>query len=116
MSLDFWLEVEVDTGASELHRIELYSANITHNLRPMAEEVGIYKCLWHPYDLYENPTAGMLVPHLESGLLKLKSHPKYYKQFNASNGWGTYENFVIFVEGVLNACKEHPKANAKTSV
>ena len=76
MSLDFYLEIEVDTGAPEPHKVELYSGNITHNLNKMAEEAGIYKCLWHPYELYENPTAGMLVPHLEAGLLKLKSHPE----------------------------------------
>jgi hypothetical protein len=116
MSLDFYLEIEVDTGAPEPHKVELYSGNITHNLNKMAEEAGIYKCLWHPYELYENPTAGMLVPHLEAGLLKLKSHPNHYKQFDASNGWGTYEDFVPFVEEVLNACKEHPKANVRTWV
>jgi hypothetical protein len=114
MSLDFYLEMELDTGAPEPHKVELYSGNITHNLNTMAEEAGIYKCLWHPDDLYENPTADKLILHLEAGLLKLKSHPEHYKQFDASNGWGTYKDFVPFVEEILDACKEHPKANVKT--
>jgi hypothetical protein len=116
MSLDFYLTIKVDTGAPELHTVELYSGNITHNLNTMAESAGIYKCLWRPNELWDNPTADKLIPHLEAGLLKLKSNPEYFKQFNASNGWGTYDDFVHFVEEVLNACKEHPKANVRTWV
>lgn len=114
MSLDFYLEMELDTGAPEPYKVELYSANITHNLNTMAEEAGIYKCLWIPYELWDNPTADKLIPHLESGLHKLKSNPQHYKQFDDSNGWGTYVDFVPFVEEVLNACKKHPKATVKT--
>ena len=114
MSLDFYLEMELDTGAPEPYEVQLYSGNITHNLNTMAEEAGIYKCLWRPNELWENPTADKLIPHLEAGLLKLKSHPEHYKQFDASNGWGTYKDFVPFVEEILDACKEHPKANVKT--
>jgi len=116
MSLDFWLEIEVDTGAPEPHKVELYSANITHNLNKMAEEATIYYPLWHPYELWENPTAGMLIPLLEEGLKNLKSDPEHFKQFDASNGWGTYKDFVPFVEKILDACKKHPKANVRTWV
>lgn len=107
MSLDIWLEIEVDTGAPEPHKSELYSAGITHNLNKMAEEAG----LWRPDELWDNPTADKLIPHLESGLLKLKSHPEHYKKFDSSNGRGTYKDFVPLVEEVLNACIQHPKAN-----
>ena len=41
MSLDIWLEIEVDTGAPEPHKSELYSVGITHNLNKMAEEAGL---------------------------------------------------------------------------
>lgn len=114
MSLDFYLEMDLDTGASELYNVELYSANITHNLNKMAMEAGIYKCLWRPNELWENPTADKLIPILEEGLENLKSNPKHFKQFDASNGWGTYKDFVPFVEEVLNACKEHPKSKVRT--
>jgi hypothetical protein len=114
MSLDFYLEMDLDTGASELYNVELYSANITHNLNKMAMEAGIYKCLWRPNELWENPTADKLIPILEEGLENLKSNPKHFKKFDASNGWGTYKDFVPFVEEVLNACKEHPKSKVRT--
>jgi len=116
MSLDFYLEMELDTGGKEPHKVELFSYNITHNLNTMAEEAGIYKCLWNPDDLYENPTAEMLIPLLEEGLTNLKSNPEHFKKFDASNGWGTYKDFVPFVERVLSACKEHPKASVRTWV
>ena len=114
MSLDIWLEVEVDTGGKEPHKVELFSANITSNLNKMAEEAGIYTALWHPYDLCENPTADKLISPLEEGLKKLKENPEHYKKFNSPNGWGMYEHFVPFVEEVLGACKEHPKASVRT--
>jgi hypothetical protein len=45
MSLDIWLETEVDTGGKEPHKVELYSGNITHNLNTMAEEeIGRASC------------------------------------------------------------------------
>ena len=114
MSLDIWLEMSLDTGDTEPYVVKLYDGNITSNLNKMAEEAGIYKCLWRPNELWENPTAQQLIPHLEAGLLKLKSHPEHYKQFDASNGWGTYDDFVPFVEEVLSACKQHPKASVRT--
>lgn len=48
MSLGVLLYVDVDTGGETLHRVELFEANITHNLNKMAKEVGIYEYLWRP--------------------------------------------------------------------
>lgn len=118
MSLDISLSMEVDTGGSEPYYLELFSANITSNLGEMADEAGIYTALWHPYELTEDksfPTAGKLIPLLENGLKTLKEDPDYYRQFNSPNGWGMYDNFVPFMEKVLDACKKHPKANVETS-
>ena len=42
--------------------------------------------------------------------MELKSRPEYFKQFNAANGWGTYEHFVPFVEGYLDACLQYRDA------
>lgn len=119
MSLDIWMSMKVDTGGSEPYYLELFSANITHNLGEMASAAGIYTALWHPYELTEDrsfPTAGELIPLLENGLKKLKEDSSYYRQFDSPNGWGMYDNFVPFVEKVLNACKKHPKATVKTSI
>jgi len=109
MSLDVTLGMTVDTGGPEKSWLEVYTANITHNLTDMAEEAGIYKTLWRPEEDELN-TAGSLIPSLEAGLKKLKGSPEHYKKFNSPNGWGTYEHFVPFVEKYLEACILHPLA------
>jgi hypothetical protein len=96
----------------------------------MAGKAGIYEALWRPHRLKEgynipegdhdaeykfeeaNPSkAHEIIPVLEKGLADLKARPKHYEKFNASNGWGMYDNFVPFVEKYLDALKEFPEAD-----
>jgi hypothetical protein len=114
MSLDVYLEVVVDTGAPEPHCVDLYWANITHNLGDMAAAAGIYLCLWRP-DEIDITTAGQLVEPLTEGLALLEADPARFEAFNAPNGWGTYKHFVPFVRQYLEACKQHPKALVRVS-
>lgn len=109
MSLDVYLTISVDTGGVASREIELYSANITHNLGKMAAEAGIYSHLWHPEDIGA-VFAKDIIHDVEVGLNDMKHDPERYKKFNSPNGWGMYKNFVPWIEKYLNACKEHPKA------
>jgi hypothetical protein len=134
MSLDVHLNrkryLSYDEGKTYVEDSEeLYWANITHNLGTMADKAGIYEALWRPHRLKEGynipegdneaewkfeeenvSTAKDIIPILEKGLADLKARPKYFEQFNSSNGWGMYEHFVPFVEKYLEACKEYPDA------
>ena len=114
MSLDVYLYIDVDTGGDEPHRVELYSANITHNLGKMAKEAGIYDHLWHPENL-DIETAGELVEPIRAGLADMIARPEHYKQFDAPNGWGTYTYFIAFIQKYLEALEQHPKASVATS-
>ena len=105
MSLDVSLSVKIDGN-----EVELYSANITHNLNDMAEKAGIYMPLWRPEEIGIE-TAGQLIAPLTEGLDKLKAKREYFEQFNSPNGWGLYENFVPWVESYLAACKLFPSAS-----
>jgi hypothetical protein len=106
MSLDVYLVVVKPT--------EVFSANITHNLSKMAEEAGIYYCLWRPEEL--NITiAKQLINPLRIGLKKMKDNPEKFKAFNPPNGWGTYEHFVPWLEEYINACEAYPEANIKVN-
>jgi len=67
-------------------RPQLYSANITHNLGPMAREAGIYAALWRGKDV---KTAADLAIVLHEGLTILRADPERFKRYDASNGWGT---------------------------
>lgn len=88
---------------------QLYWANITHNLGTMADKAGIYEALWRP-ERIDATKAADLIPIIEKGLSDMKERPEYYKQFNASNGWGLYKHFVPFLEEYLEACKKYPDA------
>lgn len=101
MSLDFTL--------SRVQETMVFDTNITHNLGKMASECGIYIALWRPEEA-NYKIASDIISSLENGLRSLKENPKHYKQFDAENGWGTYEHFIPFVEEVLKACKEYPDA------
>ena len=106
MSLDVYLK--------EIRPTIIYDANITHNLGVMARASGLYDCLWHPED-HDITKAAQLIEPLREGLVRLREKPGFFEQFNAKNGWGTYPDFVQFVENYLQACKEHPEADVEVS-
>ena len=132
MSLDVSLNrikyVSYDMETFTPENEELFSANITHNLCEMADAAGIYEALWRPYMLHKDYKhfniyddeyefeqsvtiyAKDIVDIVETGLQKMKKNPEYYSKFNSPNGWGTYENFVPWVERYLAALKEYPES------
>lgn len=98
----------------EPHDDEVYSANITHNLNKMAEAAGLYQACWRPDELGITK-ARQLIPSLKAGLARLRDGPLYYSQFNPSNGWGTYEQFVLWVAEYLAACEKYLEAEVSVS-
>ena len=92
---------------------ELWSANITHNLGRMARESGFYQELWRQEEI-PIIKASQLIEPLRAGIARLKERPKYYKQFDAPNGWGTYEQFLPWLDELLSACATWPHADVHT--
>lgn len=88
---------------------EVFEWNITHNLAKMADQAGLYECLWRP-DENEIEKASQLIEPLKKGLDSLKSDPNRFKKLNPENGWGSYEGLVSFVENYLKACEKYPDA------
>lgn len=109
MSLDFYLEYEIDG-----HNIEVFWKNITHNLNTMADKCGLYTALWRP-DENGFVYAKDIINILDEGYSELCLKSDYYKEFEAENGWGTYDGFKEFVKAVLEACKEYPNAKIRVS-
>ena len=110
----------------------VYDDNITHNLCEMAEQAGLYDALWRPYKLlpewndnaniYEHGfqhshtiLAKDIMGYIAIGYAKLISEPEYYKTFNPSNGWGSYDGLVRFVSNYLKACVDYPLAMVKVN-
>ena len=113
MSLDIYIETIPckECGRSE----ESFWANITHNLGKMAAEAGIYDCLWHPGE-HGISLAVHLISPLERGIADMKAKPEYYRRFDPDNGWGTYMDFVPWLERLLVACKFNPNGKIKVSI
>jgi hypothetical protein len=106
--------MSLDVHLTKVMPTDVYHSNITHNLGEMAEEAGIYEALWRPDEIGITHAAQLIEP-LRAGLALLKSEPTRFKKFNASNGWGTYEHFVPFVEKYLEACQDNPDAEVSVS-
>jgi len=101
--------MQVDTGGPEPRTFELFDGYVTNNLKDMAKAANIYLHIWRPAEKNVTTAADLIEPFTR-GLHQLKSQPKYFKEFNPPNGWGTYEGFVKFVEDYLTSCRENPKA------
>jgi len=89
--------------------VVVYSANITHNLNQMADKAGIYNAIWRPDRILAQIANDIILP-LQNGISELKQNPDYFKKFNARNNWGTYDDFVPWVEAYLQACINNPNA------
>lgn len=124
MSLDVYLQTGGDrikdcehcqgTGKINHGREEVFGANITHNLNKMAEAAGIYQACWRPEEIGVTK-AEQLIPLLREGLARLVADPAYFKRYDPSNGWGSYESFVRWVQKYLQACEENPQADVFVS-
>ena len=106
--------MSLDVTLTAIRPTSVFSRNITHNLNKMAEAAGIYKHLWRPEEIGIIKAAELIEP-LRVGLALLVNNPIRFKQFNASNGWGTYENLVSFVTEYIAACEENPDAEVTVS-
>lgn len=93
---------------------QVFEYNITHNLNKMATEAGIYEILWRPDEVGITKAAQLIEP-LEKGLVLLRAEPERFKAFNPSNGWGSYEGLVLFVQEYIEACVKHPDAEVSVS-
>ena len=105
MSLDISLTIEV----TEPRVVEVFEANLTHNLNTMAKEVGLYYFIWRPEEVGIHFAYEIVAP-LEVGLAMLKAAPERFKKFDHETGYGTYEQFIHFLEQYIDACKTNPKA------
>jgi hypothetical protein len=92
----------------------LFSGNITHNLEKMAKEAGISRHIWYPEEIGITKAYQLTGP-LRKGLTLMKAEPKRFKKFDPPNKWGSYADFVPWIEKYLEACEEHPEADVSVS-
>lgn len=128
MSLEIWAKrtiankqqildlIENDSLKNKIESVldnEVFSMNITHNLSTMADKAGFYEQLWY---LSGIRTCEDLLPYIEAGLAELKWKPNEYSQYSNKGGWGTYEQFVDWLQKLIDNLKIDPKADLFTSI
>jgi len=89
----------------------VFDCNITHNLSKMADVANINGATWDAW----GKKCKDVVKELEDGIKDMKARPEYYRQFDADNGWGTYDDFMPWLNKLLIAYKEFPEATIYTS-
>lgn len=79
--------------------------NHTWNTSNMIKEVcGSYPSSW------KGKKCADMLPVLTTACEELKNNGDKYKQFEASNGWGTVETTLHFLDSIRKACEEYPTA------
>jgi len=73
---------------------EVWSFNITHNVRNMAEKAGIP--LWD--DNINGSLAMNLIDPVIKGIKNLKNSPLDYKTMEKDPEWGSYEDLLFLIE------------------
>ncbi len=88
--------------------VDLLDASYTYNVSPMLYEV---------FD-FDNGLRGlhhmecsMAARHLGASIRKMQDDPDKFRAMNPENGWGNYEGAIRFLEKILEACIEAPKAS-----
>lgn len=89
----------------------VYDCNITHNLSKMADEAKINGATWDAY----GKKCRDVTKQLEKGIKRMKDNPEFYECFDSPNGWGTYKDFMPWLERLLEKYKEYPNAEIHIS-
>ncbi len=103
MSLDLYMVIKSCEHCGHVETTD--SLNITYNLAPMWKDIfpnSIDMC-----DIDE--MTGKNSEKILRGALKaLIKNPRIFIAMEAPNGWGRYEDFVRYIEKLIELCDKHP--------
>lgn len=110
MSLDISFGTLVDLGGPDgADWYEVFTANITHNLNRMWQLAGCYEVLYGSHE----KTVVEITPAITVAVDYMLEHPDECRKLDASNGWGTYEHALPWLQKTLWACQRFPKATVR---
>lgn len=102
MGLDLCLVKNIDVGIEE--EVELWWGNQTHNITPMWKLAGVYDALY----MSSGKQAKDVIDDVRRGFNNMSENPEKYKKLNPSNGWGSYDSALTFLECFKSACDKYP--------
>lgn len=111
MSLDIYLQGEVNLGGSKPYVVSVFEANITHNLVPMWKLAGCYDALYKR----DGATAWTIVEPLKAAIHAMNQNPEKFWKLEPANKWGSYGGARNFLSEVLAACEQYPLAKIRVS-
>ena len=98
MSYHISFKVKVEGLQDRYVNVGDCGANITWNLKDMIKKsTGLE---WENEE--NNGLCKDVIPKILQGLAELIEHPEKYKQYEASNGWGTIESCKIFFSTLIS--------------
>ena len=106
MSYDIELKAKVEGLDKYVWIGDSDSLNITWNVH----ELVLQSSGWDIMNNKNNGKAADIGKLIEKGIMELESRPKFYKKYEAPNGWGTIESTLKFYKNLLGGCKEFPFA------
>jgi hypothetical protein len=114
MSLDLYLVARVDLGGpEEPHEFMVWEGNLTYNLSPMLDAAGPY---WDRIGRRsEGCKAVTLLEDVKTLVTELRADTEKYCALNPSNGWGTYEGALKFLDELRAAIEAAPQAEIHLS-
>lgn len=113
MSLDLYVVAKVDLGGPKPHTFNVWDGNLTYNLGPMLDLAGPH---WGRISREsEGWKAVLLLDDVRTLISELRTEPEKYRALNPSNGWGTYEKALKFLDGLLRAIESAPNAEIQLS-
>lgn len=83
--------------------------NMTSNLAQMWDAAGC------PLRDFDGRPAYEVLPKLQNALDALHDDPEHFRTMEADNGWGTYEQCITYLTGLLAACARDPFATMAVS-
>ena len=98
------VSLSIDTGG-KMPKTVVEVGNYTFNVSHMYFKV---------FDLGFTATlnkklAGECIPILKKAIDTMKNDPQKFKALSPSNGWGSYEGALEFLNKIYIACNENPK-------
>lgn len=101
--------------------VSVLDLNITHNLNTMIQQYSYehYLAIWHPDEanflMKCDPLLAIdVVPYYEEALIELLHNRKEYERYNASNGWGNYDDMILFLSTFVSYAYKYPQAIVRT--
>lgn len=111
MSID--IDLVINTGLSEA--VVVGVGNMTHNVQPMWRKA-IKETSNRDMNLcdFDGWLAEKAVSILGSALQHMLENKQSYLPLNPSNGWGSYQTAVEYLENFYKQCCEHPRCIIRT--